>query len=309
MLSRIAESLFWIGRYVERADGTARIVDVLRLQQMEEASQSESISARLVLSDVMGLPTPQGPLTFDDVANRLVFDTSRQSSISGTWWAARENARRARETLSTELWECINTSWHRWRDLGSYSVTSTHLDWVRERAALVAGIADATMSHDEALNFLLLGRLLERADMTARLVATGSLPGNDESTWISVLQSCGAAQAYLRTNRGVVEDERAAAFLVLDRLFPRSIVYSLTEAERRLLALDPEVDRIGFSDEARRRLGRIRTSLEYRAIADVIPDLPAQMLRVQQTVIAASDAVARRYFKAGPVQTWTEELA
>lgn len=219
------------------------------------------------------------------------------------------NARRARETLSTELWECINTSWHRWRDLGSYSVTSTHLDWVRERAALVAGIADATMSHDEALNFLLLGRLLERADMTARLVATGSLPGNDESTWISVLQSCGAAQAYLRTNRGVVEDERAAAFLVLDRLFPRSIVYSLTEAERRLLALDPEVDRIGFSDEARRRLGRIRTSLEYRAIADVIPDLPAQMLRVQQTVIAASDAVARRYFKAGPVQTWTEELA
>lgn len=309
MLSRIAESLFWIGRYVERADGTARIVDVLRLQQMEETGQSESISARHVLAVVMGLPTPDGPVTFDDVGRRLVFDSTRSSSISGTWWAARENARRARETLSTELWECINTSWHRWCDLGSDQVTATHLAWVRERAALVAGIADSTMSHDEALDFLTLGRLLERADMTARLVATGSLPGTGESAWVTVLQSCGASQAYLRTNRGLVSDERAAAFLVLDRLFPRSIVYSLTEAERRLQALDPDFDRIGFSDEARRRLGRVRTSLEYRAFADILPDLPAQMLRVQQTVAAASDSIARRYFQAGPVQTWIEELA
>ncbi len=308
MLSRIAESLFWIGRYVERADGTARIVDVLRLQQMEDTAHGDSISARHVLSVVMGLPTPDGPVTFADVGKRLVFDSTDASTIAGTWWAARENARRARETLSTELWECINTSWHRWRDLGSAQVTARHLAWVRERSALVSGIADSTMSHDEALDFLLLGRALERADMTARLVATAAYPGMG-SAWMTVLQSCGASQAYVRTSRGLVTDERAAAFLVLDRLFPRSIVYALTDAEGRLRKLDPGIDRVGFSDEARRRLGRVRTSLEYRAFSDVLPDLPAQMQRVQETVIAASDAVARRYFKAGPVQQWTEELA
>lgn len=308
MLSRIAEALFWIGRYVERADGTARIVDVLRLQQIEDA-EHEADTARHVLNVVMGLPVDTQPVTFDDVGARLVFDASRPSSITGTWWAARENARRARETLSTELWECINTSWHRWCDLGSDRVTATHLSWVRERSALVSGIADATMSHDEALDFFILGRSLERADMTARMVATASVPGGGEGGWTNALQACGAQQAYLRTNRGLVTVERAAAFLVLDRLFPRSIVYSLTDAESRLLTLDPESNRIGFSDEARRRLGRIRTSLEYRSFSDVRPDLPNQMLRVQQAVVDASNAIGRRYFQGGPTQEWTEEHA
>lgn len=308
MLSRIAEALFWIGRYVERADGTARIVDVLRLQEMEETSQFEADDSRMVLSVVMGLPVGDEPVSFEDVGRRLVFDATRPSTISGTWWAARENARRARETLSTELWECINTSWHRWCDLGSDRVSATHLSWVRERAALVSGVADASMSHDEALDFFVLGRSLERADMTARLVAMAGLRG-DEASWTSVLQSCGAQQAYLRTNRGVVTVERAAAFLVLDRLFPRSIVYALTEAERRLSTLDPGTGRIGFRDEAQRRLGRIRTSLEYRSFADVLPQLPTQMLRVQQAVVDASDAIGRRYFRGGPELEWTEELA
>ncbi len=308
MLSRIAEALFWIGRYVERADGTARIVDVLRVQQVEDSGHHQADNARHVLHVVMGLPVGAEPVTFDDVGTHLVFDATRPSAITGTWHAARENARRARETLSTELWECINTSWHRWCELGSDQVTATHLAWVRERAALTSGVADATMSHDDALDFFVLGRSLERADMTARLVATAGMP-DGEGTWTTVLHSCGAHQAYLRTNRGLVTSERAAAFLVLDRLFPRSIVHALTEAEERLLALEPDIDRIGFNDEARRRLGRVRTSLEYRSFADVLPELPIQMLRVQQAVVEASDAVGRRYFQSGPMMQWTKEHA
>ncbi|MBM6405015.1 alpha-E domain-containing protein [Phycicoccus sp. CSK15P-2] len=306
MLSRIAESLFWIGRYTERADGTARIFDVLRLQLLEDPMADEGAASHTVRSVIMGLPG-DGRTTFDDVGASLVFDRTNSSSITGAWLAARENARRARETLSTELWEGINTTWHRWNGFGRGIVTERHLSWVRERAALVSGIADSTMSHDEAWDFLVLGRSLERADMTARLAATGGLSGGG-APWAVVLSSCGAQQAFMRSQRGLLTDDRAAAFLVLDREFPRSVFFSLLEAERRLEALSPpHTERIGVSDEARRQLGRIRTSLEYRATADVISDLPAQMLRVQSAVTAASSSIASRYFQSGPLPTWTRD--
>ena len=305
MLSRIAESLFWIGRYTERADGTARIVDVLRLQLLEDPGADETIAARTVLSVIMGMPF-EGEVGFADVSAALVFDRSNASSITGAWFAARENARRARETLSTELWEGINTTWHRWHGFGRGIATERHLSWVRERAALVSGIADSTMSHDEAWDFLVLGRSLERADMTARLVATGGLPRGG-APWSVVLSSCGAQQAFMRSQRGLLSDDRAAAFLVLDREFPRSVFFALSEAERRLDALAPQQDRIGVPDEARRQLGRIRTSLEFRATSDVIADLPAQMLRVQGAVMNSSQAIAKRYFQSGPLQTWTKD--
>jgi uncharacterized alpha-E superfamily protein len=111
----------------------------------------------------------------------------------------------------------------------------------------------------------------------------------------------------MRSQRGLLSDDLAAAFLVLDRAFPRSVFFALSEAERRLTALSPQADRIGVSDEALRQLGRIRTSLEFRATADVIADLPAQMLRVQAAVTAASHAIATRYFQSGPLPTWTKD--
>ncbi|MFN8014905.1 MAG: alpha-E domain-containing protein [Dermatophilaceae bacterium] len=306
MLSRIAESLFWIGRYIERADGTARIVDVLRLQLLEDPAAQEGEASRTVLSVIMGMPS-DGAVGFTDVGDRLVFDRQNPSAIAGALLAARENARRARETLSTELWEAINTTWHRWQGLGRQDVTSRHLSWARERAALISGIADSTMSHDDAWHFLVLGRNLERADMTARLVATGGRPGTG-APWSVVLSSCGAQQAFMRSQRGLHSDDRAAAFLVLDREFPRSVFYAMTKAEQHLATLDPHADRIGVSDEARRQLGRVRTSLEFRATSEVLAELPEQMLRVQQSVNGAAQAVASRYFQAGPLPTWTEEL-
>ena len=308
MLSRIAESLFWIGRYVERADGTARIVDAARLQMLEETGQSEETTARVILQVIMGLDPGDGRVDYTTVCQRLVFDAEHASAIAGAWRGARENARRARETVSTELWEAINTAWNRWGGFEPDQVTAAQLSWVRERAALVAGIADSTMSHDQAWLFMALGRSLERADMTARLVATGALP-NAGPPWSTVLQSCGAQQAYLRTNRGLIRDDRVASFLVLDRQFPRSVLFALSAAERRLEAIDPATQRMGIPDEARRRLGRIRTSLEYRPVQDVMADLPAQMRRVQAAVTGASDAVARRYFPSGQVTTWVEEYA
>ena len=306
MLSRIADSLFWIGRYIERADGTARMVDVLRLSLIEDPGQDENYTSWMLLGGIMGLDDVNPDVTYADVASRLVFDADNPSAISGSWLAARENARRARETLSTELWEVINTSWHRWNGLGAQTATQQHLGWVTERAALVAGIADSTMSHDEAWDFLSLGRSLERADMTARIVATGAIDGGPN--WGVVLASCGAQQAMLRTMRGVITDRTAAAFLSLDRRFPRSVLASLREAEDRLTTLSPDIDRVGFSDEARRILGQTRTQLEYADPDDVLDDLPAMMGLVQESVTQASDAIGARYFMSGPVQEWTGEI-
>lgn len=306
MLSRIADSLFWIGRYIERADGTARMVDVLRLSLIEDPGQDENYTSWMLLGGIMGLDDVNPDVTYADVASRLVFDADNPSAISGSWLAARENARRARETLSTELWEVINTSWHRWNGLGAQTATQQHLGWVTERAALVAGIADSTMSHDEAWDFLSLGRSLERADMTARIVATGAIDGGPN--WGVVLASCGAQQAMLRTMRGVITDRTAAAFLSLDRRFPRSVLASLREAEDRLTTLSPDTDRVGFSDEARRILGQTRTQLEYADPDAVLVDLPAMMGLVQESVTQASDAIGARYFMSGPVQEWTGEI-
>ena len=305
MLSRIAESLFWIGRHIERADGTARIVDVLRLQLLEDPGANEKEASRTTLA-VMGATHADGA-GYAEVGQLLVFDAGYSSSIGGAWTAARENARRARETLSTELWEAINTTWHRWHNFGQSAVTERHLSWTRERAALISGVADSTMSHDEAWDFLVLGRSLERADMTARLVAAWGLPRGG-APWSVVLSSCGAHQAFMRSQRGLLSDDRAAAFLVLDRAFPRSVYFALREAEGRLAALDPQDGRTAITDEARRQLGRVLTELEFRPVAEVLHDLPGQMQRVQLAVTAAAFAVGSRYFQTGPLPEWTEEL-
>lgn len=307
MLSRIAESLFWIGRYVERVDGTARIVDVIRLSMLEGPAHARESSAQLVLSAIMG-GSPSGRVSYDDLRDRLVFDQANPSSIAGSWYAARENARRARETLSVDLWEAINTAWLRWRQLGTPDRTARHVHWARERAILVAGIADSTMSHDDAWNFLSVGRFLERADMTARMVNTGTLPIVGLS-WQSVLSSCGGQQAFLRSNSGLATDRRVAAFLVLNRQFPRSVLYAMRKAEACLTRMEPHQPAIGFADDGRRLLGQTRTSLEFSTEEDVLEDLPVQMRRVQRAVSQVSEHIAGRYFPSTPLTFWTEGVS
>jgi len=243
------------------------------------------------------------------VLERLAFDGSHPSSIVGSLGSARENARRAREVVSSDLWECLNTTWIG-LGVARQRATTPHqfFMWVRERSALVAGVSDASMSRDDAWTFLTLGRAMERADMTARLVATSTISGAVPS-WSTLLRSCGAYESYVRTYRGVASDERAAEFLLLDRLFPRSVLYALNQAEACLADLAPATERVGVADQARRLLGRARTSLEYRSLGEVLADLPAEMEKVQRACSAASDAVARRYFPRAVTTAWIGEVS
>lgn len=304
MLSRIAESLFWIGRYVERAEDTARILDVQTQMMVEDHAVDVDAATRTLLS-VMGAQVPEGELSMRVALDRLAFDATEPTSIAAALAGARESARRARETLSIELWEVINST-YRFIPSGRFRAMRTPdaFRFVRERAAAVNGTAEATMSRDEGWQFLTLGRSLERVDMTARLVATSALAPGATSPWPTTLRACGAYQSFLRTYRGLETDRQSAEYLLLDRLFPRSVVHALTQAEGCLATLEATDRRVGFHDEAQRLLGRTRAELEYRSIGDITADLPAEMERLQRTCAAASDAVTHRYFSHAVAMSW-----
>lgn len=307
MLSRIAESLFWIGRYVERADDTARLVDVHVQLLAEDPWAEEDLACRSLLS-VMDrvVPADQAQIGRDDVLTWLAYDRDAPSSVAGSLGAARENARRVREIISTELWESLNTTWTQLPVRMGSGRSHDFFTWVRERAAVHAGIVDSAMSRDETWHFMVLGRSIERADMTARLLTTRALAGAAGPSWVDLLRSCGAYEAFLRTYRGSMSDERAAGFLLMDRLFPRSIVAALDQAEDCLSGLEPVSDRASV-DDARRHIGHVRTSLEYRPLIDILDDLPHEMELVQRACAAASDAIRMRYFPSGLVTSWVGE--
>ncbi|WOQ69934.1 alpha-E domain-containing protein [Microbacterium limosum] len=311
MLSRIAESLFWIGRYIERSDGTARILDVHLQLLLEDPWINEDTACRSLLS-VMGTVVASddaATVTREDVLSRLAVDRMNPASIVYSLNAARENARRAREIVSTELWECLNTTNARMPRRLQVDKVHEFFQWVRERAALAVGVMDSSTSRDEAWQFFALGRAIERADMTARLLATRSLTEVSGPSWTTILRSCGAYEAYLRTYRGMPSARNAAEFLLLDRLFPRSIIFSIQRAEECMSAIDPREDRVGHSNQVLRALGRIRNDLEYSPISEILGELPHHMLRVQTVTREASEAIRQRFFPTQAEPSWIGETS
>jgi uncharacterized alpha-E superfamily protein len=307
VLSRIASSLFWIGRYIERSDGTARILDVHLQLLLEDPWIDEDTACRSLLSVMGSDAAGESALAREDVLRILAVDRAQPASIVYSLSAARENARRAREIVSTELWECLNTTSARMPRRVTSDKVHEFFSWVRDRTALAVGIMESSASRDEAWQFFTLGRSLERADMTARLLATRSLTEASGPSWTTILRSCGAYEAYLRTYRGVPSARNAAEFLLHDRLFPRSILYSVARAERSLRDIEPRTERVGVTDRAQRLLGQIRSDLEFRPIVEILDDLPAQMSAVQDATSAASEAIRQRYFPENVAPNWIGE--
>jgi uncharacterized alpha-E superfamily protein len=307
MLSRIAESLFWIGRYTERAEDTARILDVHFHLLLEDPWVDEVAACRGLL-ELMGVSIPEADLDERVVAELIAFDPANPSSIVGALSAARENARGAREAISSEMWECLNATYNELpNQVGMATALGPHnfFRYVKERAAVMAGLADATLSRDDGWRFFVLGRSLERVDMTCRLLSARFGEGAGSPGWVTLLRSCSAHEAYLRTYRRAVDASLVAEFLLLDRLFPRSVYYALALAERCLAELSPTAGRAGVDDEARRVLGRARTDLEYKRVGELLRDLPANLQALEDACSAASVAIARRYFRQAAPVGWT----
>ncbi|HEY6647715.1 MAG TPA: alpha-E domain-containing protein, partial [Mycobacterium sp.] len=235
MLARNAESLYWIGRYVERADDTARILDVTVHQLLEDSSVDPDQASRTLLR-VLSIEAPKEQLDVWSLTDLVAFsrDTAGGCSIVESISAARENARGAREVTSTEIWECLNTTYNALAEreraakrLGPHEF----LSYVEGRAAMFAGLADSTLSRDDGYRFMVLGRAIERVDMTVRLLLSRVGDSASSPAWVTLLRSAGAHDTYLRTYRGTMDAGRVVEFMLLDRLFPRSIFYSLRLAE------------------------------------------------------------------------------
>lgn len=303
MLSRIAESFYWIGRYLERSEDTARLLDVHIQLILEDQSIDEDSASRSLLT-VMGLDPTSGT-DQASVMRALGWDPESPASMVAAFRGARESVRRSRETVSTETWEAVNTTWnliHR----GQLQHYRPHqaCQLLRERCAVINGITDSTMSHDQGWLFLELGRNIERVDMTARMIEAAAYNVDSAHAWTQTLRACGAHHAFVRTYRGAESEAEAAEFLLQDRLFPRSVVFSLERAESCLSNLDIGERRAGFTGESLRLLGRTRAEMEFSPLSEILSDLPSRMTGLQRACSDVNDALTRRYFEGAAPVTW-----
>ncbi len=297
MLSRVANSIYWMARYIQRAENVARLIDVNLLLTLDLPHGSEIQWKALVtttgdaarFSEAYGVPTPENVIQF------LVFDYENPNSVYSCLRAARENARAVREIISSETWEQINGFYLEINDAarraGQIVLPSQFFHRIRLNGQTVDGVIDATMSHDEPWHFCRLGRLLERGEKTARLLdakyflllpsseAVGSTI--DDIQWSAVLRSASAFEMY-RKRYGRIEPSQILRFLLLSRVFPRATHYCVLKADESLHAICGTP--IGeFTTPAERKLGQLRWEFAFSDASDIIESGMHEYLDALQT--------------------------
>jgi uncharacterized alpha-E superfamily protein len=315
MLSRLAENLFWMGRYIERAEDTALMLDVT-YHGLLESSPAEAGLAWWGLLEVLHLDQAyrdrfgdEGEATGSRVTKFLVLDAENKGSITSSVERTRENARSVRELVSTELWQAINTFYLdlRARDLRRELERNPHdvYGMVKLSCQTIYGVASETMPRDDGWRFMMLGRMLERAEMTCRLlnVRYAQLTANPHAgfhDWMTVLKSASAFEAYRKSYKASMNPGQVVEFLLFSEDFPRSVLFCLRTAENGLAKLGPAAVSGGpLLTRPRRLLGRIRAELEYRDLEDLMSEgLQPFLDRVQEEVWAVADAVADQFFRA-----------
>ncbi|MDP3690583.1 alpha-E domain-containing protein [Bradyrhizobium sp.] len=287
MLSRTADHLYWMSRYTERAENTARMLNVsyeTSLLPQSAAVAQVGWQGLLSISELLpsytalyGEVTPQGVMEF------MVSDEDNPSSIISCLRAARENARAVRGTLTTEVWETQNQTWlevNRMLKSGDFERDpGQFFEWVKFRSHLSRGVTVGTMLMDESLHFMRLGTFLERADNTARLVdvkfhaAQRDFFGNakqkdqeyDFYHWSSILRSVSGFEIYRKVYRDVIRPERVAELLILRPDMPRSLHASMNEVVSNLGLVSSDGD-----SETLRQAGKLRAELQYGRIDEIL---------------------------------------
>ncbi len=279
MLSRTADHLYWMARYTERAENTARMLDVNIQTQLLPQSAEQGWRAMLGISELQpAFDAKYGILTRTDVLDFMVRDPMNPSSIASCLSSARENARAVRGTLTTEVWETLNTTWLEMNSLLNDGVLEREpgefFDWVKHRSHLSRGVTIGTMLKDEAFYFIRLGTFLERADNTARLIdvkfhgADRELMAATEMDfyhWATVLRSVSAFEIYRKAYHDVITPERVAELLILRGDMPRSLTACLTEVVHNLAQIRNDV-----SSETERFAGRLHSNLRFNSIDDIM---------------------------------------
>ncbi len=273
MLSRVADSLFWMSRYMERAEHTGRVMNVQFNLMLERGAGSDDRHWARVLKSLgieLDPDTPARP-----AAEALIRTTSSPSTIVSCIVAARENARQVREQISTEMWEQLNRLFHQVKQPADPGDARDFLGEIREGVHLFQGVTDSTMTHGEGWQFIQAGRYLERTISVAMLVQTHFQefysPGKEIEPleWIGLLASCTAFEAYCKTYTADLRPDRIAEFLVLSPTFPHSIRFSAD-------ALADALKQIGAEGSSRRAsrveriAGRMQSTLAFGQIDEIM---------------------------------------
>lgn len=314
MLSRVADSIYWMSRYIERAENVARFIDVNLNLALDLGPEMDRQWAALVYTtgDDEAFYKHYGGDCREDVVQFLSFDEENGNSIASCLRAARENARTVRDMLSSEMWEELNMFHLMVRDAQKdpavLSNPSEFFGKVKLRSALLEGHAESTMSRGEAWHFRRLGRLIERADKTSRILdvkyylllprLTDVGTPLDTNQWAALLKSASALEMY-RKRFGRIAPAQVAEFLLLDRDFPRAVHYCLLRSEESLLAITGGTPGT-FHTVAEQRLGRLRSDLDYTHIGEVIQGGLHEFIDAFQTKLnLVGDAIHETFF-AGP---------
>jgi len=285
MLSRTADHLFWMARYTERAENTARMLDVnvqtALLPQSPDAA-ARAWRAMLGISELQeAYDAKHDTVTAKDVIDFMVCDPSNPSSITACLTEARENARAVRGTLTTEVWEVQNQTFldlrRRLHGGQLRKDPSQFFEWVKYRSHLSRGVTLGTMLQDETVNFIRLGTFLERADNTARIldvkfhgVDDGAEQGGPDMRrdfyyWAALLRSVSGFEIYRKVYRDVITPERVAELLMLRSDMPRSLLACLDEVVENLRAVRNDV-----SGETERLAGKLHADLQFARIDDLL---------------------------------------
>jgi len=283
LLSRVADAVYWMSRYIERAENVARFMDVNLHLALDAAPGFANQWQPIVdtSGDRAAFLERHGEATQQNVIEFLAFDAHNSNSIYSCVLAARENARSVRETISSEMWEQVNSLYLLLTGVGRHVMPDELPDFfrsVRMACHLFEGITAATMSHNEAWHFIRLGRSLERADKTTRildvkyyvLLPSVSDVGTpyDDIQWAAVLKSVSGFEMY-RKRHGRILPDRIVEFLLLDNEFPRAVRYSLGRADDSVHAITGAPPAT-FSCSCEQRLGLLRSELDYAAISSIL---------------------------------------
>jgi uncharacterized alpha-E superfamily protein len=292
MLSRVADSLYWTSRYLERAEHTVRLIDINLGLMLDKSQTSAERRWQRVLA-ALGHPT-DGELgdDVDSLVHTLCFDTTNAVSVTSCIIEARENARQIREEISTEQWQRLNRLFHEVTrlkpTLPSDTQLSEFLPTLIDGVHLFQGVTDTTLSHGEGWQFLQVGRFLERAWATAKLIDIyhrDVFTQNEEAAdayeyleWIGLLRTCTAFEAYCKVYTADVTYERILEFLLLDPEFPHSLRYSIDRLHQSLDCIQ-HATRGQQATELMRVSGKLQASLGYGQVGEILAQDPGRYLR------------------------------
>lgn len=299
MLSRTAESLFWLGRYLERAEATARVLDV-HLHDLIGTTSMHQLRWANEIQALVGMDISE--TTFDELATILSLSKNHPSSISMCYELAWQNAKSARDTVSLELWESINVTYSSLRrtfvtDLGH----SPHafFAWIKDRSAMARGISDTTMNRDQAWFFLHIGRSLEQLDGTARLLRV-KLVDPDGEDWVVALRCLGGHEAYIRAVQRPVDKAKAIEFLLTDTSFPKSILFLAESITDSLGELSRHIVDPPHKPTVPPSLARLVANLRYPRINELADQADSYLAEVEEALIDLGQTLDSSLFAPAP---------